>query len=247
MLWGPDPPCGVVTLNVMDPILGHVGGGSFDPLQLAGLTLAATAYALRSRTLADEGRAVPAWRRRLLRRGSDRDRPRPGLASRPHGWRAAVGPHGPAPGDRRHRRRADRARADRAAAAAPAGDQGDRRPPCAHPSSRGAAPVGGEPLHLAHPGALPGDPDQRSRSRPPALLLHRLRDPDVDAGLRPAAEARLVRAGGEARLRGRGPLRGHGPRERLHVVEHGLLSRLRPQDRPTSVSTRSQTRARRAS
>ncbi len=62
MLWGPDPPCGVVTLNVMDPILGHVGGGSFDPLQLAGLTLAATAYALRSRTLAEEGRAVPAWR-----------------------------------------------------------------------------------------------------------------------------------------------------------------------------------------
>ncbi len=46
----------------MDPILGHVGGGSFDALQLAGLTLAATAYALRSRTLVEEGRPVPGWR-----------------------------------------------------------------------------------------------------------------------------------------------------------------------------------------
>jgi len=46
----------------MTPILGHVGGGTLDPIQLAGLTLAATAYALRSRTLAEEGRPVPAWR-----------------------------------------------------------------------------------------------------------------------------------------------------------------------------------------
>ncbi len=46
----------------MTPILGHVGGGTLDPIQLAGLTLAATAYALRSRALAEEGRPVPAWR-----------------------------------------------------------------------------------------------------------------------------------------------------------------------------------------
>ncbi|MDP9188966.1 MAG: cytochrome c oxidase assembly protein [Actinomycetota bacterium] len=46
----------------MTAILAHVGGGSFEPLQVAGLTLAATAYALRTRTLSDEGRPVPAWR-----------------------------------------------------------------------------------------------------------------------------------------------------------------------------------------
>jgi putative membrane protein len=46
----------------MTPVLAHVGGGSFEPLQVAGLTLAATAYLLRSRTLAEEGRPVPLWR-----------------------------------------------------------------------------------------------------------------------------------------------------------------------------------------
>jgi cytochrome c oxidase assembly factor CtaG len=46
----------------MNPILGHVGGGTFEPLQVAGLTLAAAAYFFRSRTLADESRPVPAWR-----------------------------------------------------------------------------------------------------------------------------------------------------------------------------------------
>lgn len=46
----------------MTPILGHVGGGGFEPLQVAGLTLAATAYVLRSRTLAAQGRPLPAWR-----------------------------------------------------------------------------------------------------------------------------------------------------------------------------------------
>lgn len=46
----------------MTPILGHVGGGSFEPLQVAGLTLAATAYVLRGRTLAAQRRPLPAWR-----------------------------------------------------------------------------------------------------------------------------------------------------------------------------------------
>jgi cytochrome c oxidase assembly factor CtaG len=46
----------------MTPMLAHVGGGTFEPLQVGGLTLAATAYLLRSRTLADDGRPVPAWR-----------------------------------------------------------------------------------------------------------------------------------------------------------------------------------------
>ncbi len=46
----------------MTTLLGHVGGGAFEPLQVAGLTAAATAYFFRSRTLSDEGRPVPAWR-----------------------------------------------------------------------------------------------------------------------------------------------------------------------------------------
>ncbi|CAN5560482.1 cytochrome c oxidase assembly protein [soil metagenome] len=46
----------------MMPILAHVGGGTVDPIQLAALTIAAAAYSLRARTLAAEGRAVPAWR-----------------------------------------------------------------------------------------------------------------------------------------------------------------------------------------
>ena len=46
----------------MTPLLAHVGGGSFEPLQVAGLTLVATAYALRAVSLRQEGRPVPTWR-----------------------------------------------------------------------------------------------------------------------------------------------------------------------------------------
>ena len=46
----------------MNFLVAHVGGGSFDFLQLSGLTLAATAYALRARSLAEDGRPVPGWR-----------------------------------------------------------------------------------------------------------------------------------------------------------------------------------------
>jgi putative membrane protein len=46
----------------MSTFLGHVGGGSIEPLQVAGLTVVAAAYLFRSRTLAEEGRPVPAWR-----------------------------------------------------------------------------------------------------------------------------------------------------------------------------------------
>jgi putative membrane protein len=42
--------------------LAHVGGPVFEPLQVAGLTLAGTAYAFRTLTLAQEGRPVPTWR-----------------------------------------------------------------------------------------------------------------------------------------------------------------------------------------
>jgi putative membrane protein len=42
--------------------LAHVGGGVFEPLQVAALTAVASAYALRAASLAREGRPVPAWR-----------------------------------------------------------------------------------------------------------------------------------------------------------------------------------------
>jgi putative membrane protein len=42
--------------------LAHVGGAVFEPLQLAALTLVATAYSFRALTLSQEGRPVPAWR-----------------------------------------------------------------------------------------------------------------------------------------------------------------------------------------
>jgi cytochrome c oxidase assembly factor CtaG len=46
----------------MTPILGHVGGGTLEPLQLLGVAAVAYAYGRRARTLAAEGRPVPAWR-----------------------------------------------------------------------------------------------------------------------------------------------------------------------------------------
>jgi putative membrane protein len=44
------------------PLLAHVGGPVFEPLQVAVLTLVATAYALRVLTLSRERKPVPAWR-----------------------------------------------------------------------------------------------------------------------------------------------------------------------------------------
>jgi cytochrome c oxidase assembly factor CtaG len=46
----------------VSPLLAHVGGGTFEPIQVAGLTLVAVAYSVRAMTLAGEGRAVPTWR-----------------------------------------------------------------------------------------------------------------------------------------------------------------------------------------
>jgi putative membrane protein len=42
--------------------LAHVGGAVFEPLQLAALTLVATAYSFRALTLSREGRPAPTWR-----------------------------------------------------------------------------------------------------------------------------------------------------------------------------------------
>jgi putative membrane protein len=46
----------------MTPLFAHVGGGSFEPLQVAGLTLIGTAYAMRALSLSRDGRPVPTWR-----------------------------------------------------------------------------------------------------------------------------------------------------------------------------------------
>lgn len=46
----------------MTPVLGHVGGGTLEPLQLVAVTVAAAAYTFRAQTLAAQGRPVPAWR-----------------------------------------------------------------------------------------------------------------------------------------------------------------------------------------
>jgi len=43
-------------------LVAHAGGPAFEPLQVAALTLAATAYTFRSMNLAREGRRVPTWR-----------------------------------------------------------------------------------------------------------------------------------------------------------------------------------------
>ena len=42
--------------------IAHVGGPVFEPLQVAALTLVATAYAFRLMTLSRERRPVPGWR-----------------------------------------------------------------------------------------------------------------------------------------------------------------------------------------
>ncbi|MDP9228461.1 MAG: cytochrome c oxidase assembly protein [Actinomycetota bacterium] len=46
----------------MTPLLGHVGGGTFEPLQLIGVAVVAYAYSRRARRLSAEGRPPPAWR-----------------------------------------------------------------------------------------------------------------------------------------------------------------------------------------
>lgn len=44
------------------PLIAHVGGGAVEPLQVAGLTAVALAYAIRVRSLADARSAPPSWR-----------------------------------------------------------------------------------------------------------------------------------------------------------------------------------------
>ena len=53
-----------------------------------------------------------------------------------------------------------------------------------------ALPLWAASLYVWHiPALYQAGADQRARPRPPARLLHRLRDPDVDAAGRPAADA----------------------------------------------------------
>jgi putative membrane protein len=44
------------------PVLAHLGGGAFEPLQVVALTAVGAAYALRAATLARDRRPVPTWR-----------------------------------------------------------------------------------------------------------------------------------------------------------------------------------------
>jgi putative membrane protein len=44
------------------PVLGHVGSGTYEPLQILPPLAIAVAYALRARNLARQGRPVPVWR-----------------------------------------------------------------------------------------------------------------------------------------------------------------------------------------
>jgi putative membrane protein len=44
------------------PVLAHVGGGVFEPLQIIALSAVGVTYALRATTLARERRPVPLWR-----------------------------------------------------------------------------------------------------------------------------------------------------------------------------------------
>ena len=73
--------------------------------------------------------------------------------------------------------------------------------------------------------------------------LHLLRLPDVDAGLRAAADAAVVHRRLEGRLRDRRPLRRRDPRQRADVVGHGALPDLRARASATGASRRSPTRA----
>jgi putative membrane protein len=44
------------------PLLAHVGSGTYEPLQILPVVVVAVAYGVRARTLARQGRGVPAWR-----------------------------------------------------------------------------------------------------------------------------------------------------------------------------------------
>ena len=81
------------------------------------------------------------------------------------------------------------------------------------------------------------------RARARAHLLPLLRLPDVDADLRPAAQAGVVHRRLEGRLRDRGPLRRRDPRQRADVVGLGALPDLRQGRAATGASRRSPTRA----
>ncbi len=49
-------------LDAVIVLIAHVGGGVFQPVQLAPALVALAAYWLRARTLASQGRPVPPWR-----------------------------------------------------------------------------------------------------------------------------------------------------------------------------------------
>jgi putative membrane protein len=51
------------------PLLGHVGSGTYEPLQILPPVAIAVAYALRARNLARQGRPAPVWRQACFAAG----------------------------------------------------------------------------------------------------------------------------------------------------------------------------------
>ena len=187
----------------------------------------AALYAVRARSLALAGRPVPAWRQVSFACRDAADPRRAGLAACRARLRAGLGPHGPAPAAGRPRRAPDRARAHGAAASAAARHPGPRLAARAEPARGRAAAVARQPLSVARSRPLPGGDLERGGARPRARLLRRLRDRHVDGPPGPAAEARLVRERRPPGLRGRGPVRWRGARQRAALGGVSAVPRLR--------------------
>ena len=216
---------------------------------LAGLIQASPFYvlvafvAVRSRTLAREGRPVPAYRLGLIAAG---------VAV---GVAADLPPIGTASEERlsvhmlQHMLIGDLAAFlivighDRPAAAA--GPHQARRPAAAlaRAPARGRAAVDHGLLRLAPARALPGRTALQRRPRDRARDDVRRGPRALDGPARPAAQARLVRQRGRARVRDRRALRRHRDRQRLPVVELAVLPRLRRRSRERTGSTPPRTRA----
>ncbi len=90
-----------------------------------------------------------------------------------------------------------------------------------------AAPLGAQPLHLAPVDPLRRGPRQLAAAPRPARRLLHLRDRDVVAARRPAAEAGVVRRRREARLHHRRPPARGGARQRHDLVRLRALPELR--------------------
>ena len=134
--------------------------------------------------------------------------------------------HDPARDPRRPRAAVLRRRPDRPDASSTACDLVGRAAARPHASPGRAPHLGRQPLPLAHPVPVRRGTAPRRGARARALRVLHVRLPDVGAGRRDAAGARLVRHRVEARLHRGRPLDRDDPRQRLHVVVERVLHRL---------------------